>query len=138
MLNIIRESKKIKHMAKLNQFILHLTLLLLFPFFTGTAANYLCFTADKDGSEVWYLNGADNKPNVEYSRDGNSWTDWQANDRVLLEKKGDKIYVRGNNPTGFSHDKGLPSVTDIKEIDCTYFGMSGRIAATGSVSALHL
>ena len=113
------------------------TLFLLLPFFfTGEAANYLCFTAEKAGSKVWYTNGGTNKPDVQYSEDGSTWKTWNVGDTIPLAKKGDKIYIRGNNPTGFSHDKGLPSVTDIKEIDCTYFGMSGSIAATGSVMSL--
>ena len=113
------------------------TLFLLLPFFfTGEAANYLCFTAGKAGSKVWYTNGGTNKPDVQYSEDGSTWKTWNVGDTIPLAKKGDKIYIRGNNPTGFSHDEGLSSVTDIKEIDCTYFGMSGSIAATGSVMSL--
>ena len=123
-------------MAKLNQFIVHLALLLFFPFFTGSAANYLCFTAGKAESQVWYENGANNKPNVQYSTDGNTWKDWQANDTILLEKVGDKIYVRGNNPTGFSHDTDPSQISDVRELECSYFQMTGSIAASGSVMSL--
>ena len=110
--------------------------MLFFSFHEGFAANYLCFTAGKAGSQIGYKNGGNNKPNVQYSTDGNTWTDWQADDPILLEKVGDKIYVRGNNPTGFSHNRVLPTISDVNEIECSYFQMKGSIAASGSVMSL--
>ena len=111
--------------------------ILLFPFFTGTAANYLCFTAEKAGSLLWYLNGADNNPDMQYSTDeGATWNKWNANDTIILSTIGYKVYVRGNNPNGLSHVPGASSLDDLSVLDCTYFKMTGSIAASGSVMSL--
>ncbi len=95
----------------------------------------LCFTAEEAGSKVWYVNGAENNPKVQYSLDGRNWSDWSADTPVTLANIGDKIYVRGDNPNGFSHDNSSndangPGTTNSR------FKMSGRIAASGSVMSL--
>ncbi|MBO4530832.1 MAG: leucine-rich repeat protein [Paludibacteraceae bacterium] len=111
-------------------------LLFLFLFcYGGMAANYLCFTAEEANSGVWYVNGVGNKPNVQYSLNGVDWTDWSADTPVTLANIGDKVYVRGDNPDGFSHDNSSndangPGTTNSR------FKMSGRIAASGSVMSL--
>ena len=98
--------------------------------------NWLCFTAEQAGSSVRYLNGADNKPNVEYSLDGKDWLDWPAQTAITLERIGDKVYVRGNNPDGFSHEDLSANISDLLDIKCSYFQMKGSIAASGSVMSL--
>ena len=100
------------------------------------ANKWLCFTAGKDDSEVWYGNGANNAPNIQYSLDGGvTWIEWTPDTHIKL-KKDAKVYVRGNNPDGFSHDKGNASVRDAKDLECTYFQMKGSIAASGNVMSL--
>ena len=94
---------------------------------------WLCFTAEEAGSKIWYTNLGENHPDLLYSIDGGiSWLPMEPSsstspeNALTLENKGSKVYIKGNNPDGFSH-----SASDI-----TYFGMSGRIAATGSVMSL--
>ncbi len=112
-------------------------LLLLLAIFKGSAANYLCFTAEADNSEVWYVNEANNHPDMQYSTDGGaSWTAWEANSHVTLPTVGSKVYIRGNNPNGFSHVLSMYTFVDLPELDCTYFKMKGSIAASGSVMSL--
>ncbi|MBP5456494.1 MAG: leucine-rich repeat protein, partial [Paludibacteraceae bacterium] len=90
-------------------------------------ANCLCFTAEEAGSEIWYENQGINKPNVEYTIDGGyHWYPLEENNKVTLEKAGDKVYFRGLNGYGFSSGNA----------DYSYFGMTGRIAASGSVMSL--
>ena len=112
-------------------------LLLFLAIFKGSAANYLCFTAEADNSEVWYVNEANNHPDMQYSTDGGaSWTAWEANSHVALPTVGSKVYIRGNNPNGLSHAEIKYTISDLPELDCTYFKMKGRIAASGSVMSL--
>ena len=113
-----------------------LLLFLLLFCYQGIAANYLCFTAEQTGSKVWYVNGSGNKPDMQYSYNGESWSDWPAQTAITLERIGDKVYVRGNNPKGFSHEGLYGGETDINSKKCTYFQMKGTIAASGSVMSL--
>ena len=120
-----------KNIGRINTLLLFLILFCC----RGMAANYLCFTAEMEGSSVWYVNGADNEPNVQYSLNGVNWSDWTADTPVTLANIGDKVYVRGDNPDGFSHDNSSndangPGTTNSR------FKMSGRIAASGSVMSL--
>ena len=120
-----------KNIGRINTLLLFLILFCC----RGMAANYLCFTAEMAGSSVWYVNGADNEPNVQYSLNGVNWSDWPADTPVTLANIGDKVYVRGDNPDGFSHDNSSndangPGTTNSR------FKMSGRIAASGSVMSL--
>ena len=93
---------------------------------TSTQNNWLCFTAEEAGSEVWYKN-YDNTVDVQYSIDeGKTWQPLGHNRKVTLENIGDKVYLKGNNPEGFSHNK----------LSYTRFFMNGKIAASGSVMSL--
>jgi len=111
-------------------------LLLSFPFMTGNAANYLCFTAEVQESKVQYINYGNNAPNMEYSTDeGETWNQWDPNEYVLMPNIGDKIYVRGNNPTGFNH--GTFEFNKVSSaIDYTSFMIAGIVSASGSVMSL--
>ena len=108
-------------------------LLLLFPTFQGMAANYLCFTAEQAESTVRYQNRNDNNPDMKFSLDGEHWTDWAPNERIMLENVGDYVYVKGNNPDGFSYDDVYG---DAGGKGYTFFSMTGSIAASGSVMSL--
>ena len=79
------------------------TIFFLFSFFfTGEAANYLCFTAESEEASFFMANVGGNSPDVHYSINGGiSWETLASREDVTL-KKGDKIYVKGNNPQGFS------------------------------------
>ena len=99
------------------------------------AANYLTFTAEKDSSSFGIvINKEDSSnvipfpnPNIQSSLDdGETWDSLPAGNNILLKKKGDKALLRGNNPSGFSHQR----------FDYNNFVMSGSIAASGSVMSL--
>ena len=98
--------------------------------------NWLCFTAEQAGSSVWYVNGAGNKPKVQYSFNGRDWADWPAQTTITLANKNDKVYVRGDNPDGFSHETLNVAEVNVNNRKCTYFQMKGTIAASGSVMSL--
>ena len=101
-------------------------LLLLLSAFNCSAVDWLCFTADKAGSTIWFENEGDNNPNIQYSFDGESWSDWNEKATITLENTGDKVYVRGDNPKGFSFNAKK----------YTHFGMKGNISSSGSVMSL--
>ena len=94
--------------------------------------DYLCFTAEEAGAAVKYINKEGNKPNLEYSLDGQTWTKWEeyaddgSENWINLEMAGDKVYVRGVNPDGFSQTI----------LQRTQFAVKNKIAASGSVMSL--
>ena len=94
---------------------------------TPQKGDWLCFTAEEAGAYVAYENKYGNKPDMQYSIDGGeSWHNWDPDVSIILENVGDKVYVRGNNPTGFSHSA----------LQITKFVTNGRLAASGNVMSL--
>ena len=92
----------------------------------ASAANYLTFTAEEDGSTFGIVN-AGNNPDVQYSLDGGeTWNALAAGDTITLAHKGDKALLRGDNPEGFSKSRSQYST----------FKMTGKVAASGSVMSL--
>ena len=100
--------------------------LLLLSAFNCSAVDWLCFTAEKAGSTIWFENEGDNNPSIQYSFDGDSWSDWNEKTIITLENTGDKVYVRGDNSKGFSFNAKK----------YTHFGMKGNISSSGSVMSL--
>ena len=95
-----------------------------------STANYLTFTADERGSSFGIVN-INNDPDIQYSiNNGKTWRRLKANEKVVLENKGDKALLRGMNPEGFS--KNNSSWKD----EYTKFVMKGYISASGSVMSL--
>ena len=93
----------------------------------ASAANYLTFTAEEDGSTFGIVNNEDNNPDLQYSLDGGeTWTALTGGEKVTLAHKGDKALLRGDNPQGFS--KGY--------FKYSTFNMTGKAAASGSVMSL--
>ena len=88
--------------------------------------NYLTFTADTESS-VYLQNNGSNSPNCEYSFNGVDWITIPTTDtdKVTIPV-GEKIFVRGNNPSGFS--TGYSNYSE--------FVMTGSISASGSVMSL--
>ena len=88
--------------------------------------NYLTFTADAESS-VYLQNNGSNSPNCEYSFNGTDWITMPTadTDKVTIPA-GEKIFVRGNNPSGFSTSGSKYSS----------FAMTGSISASGSVMSL--
>ena len=100
--------------------------LFLLSAFNCSAADWLCFTAENEGSTIWFENEGDNNPSIQYSFDGDSWSDWNEKETITLENTEDKVYVRGDNSKGFSFNAKK----------YTHFGMKGKISASGSVMSL--
>ena len=84
----------------------------------------LCFTAIEDGTIALTNNGS-NAPDVKYSTDGTSWTQWDYS--AITVPAGGKVYFKGNNSAGFS-----TSYSNYSRFVIT----GGKIAASGSVQSL--
>ena len=84
------------------------------------------------------MNYGDNAPDIQYSKDeGKTWVVLSPDDYVLLEEVGDKVYFRGYNPTGFSHDPFdmYFQKTDNEDRRCTLF-LTGGVAVSGNIMSL--
>jgi len=96
--------------------------------------DYLCFTSSQDGSTVSLnndlINSGSNWPNVEYSTDGSNWTTWDFS--AITLDNGNKLYLRGNNPNGFSLHPNDVSV----ETPGNHFAMTGELSASGNIMSL--
>ena len=97
----------------------------------GDEVNYLCFTANVAGSTIGMHEdfGASNPPiiNLEASVDGETWTPFVVGtDTITLANAGDKVYLRGDNPSGFSDENEF----------CYMFDMTGSIAASGDIMTI--
>lgn len=93
---------------------------------TASSVNYLTFTAEEDGSQFGIIKYG-NDPDVQYSLDeGKTWMQLIDEEMVILEHKGDKALLKGENPDGF----------DENDVYYTKFKMTGSIAASGSVMSL--
>ena len=108
-----------------------LVLFVFFSLLSGSAANWLCFTAMEDSSEVWWYQTEHKRSvDVQYSVDeGDTWHPFPSEEKVLLANVGDKVYLKGYNPEGFCKE-----YSDL--VDCNIFKMTGKIAASGSVMSL--
>ncbi|MBO7606609.1 MAG: leucine-rich repeat protein [Paludibacteraceae bacterium] len=108
-------------------------------------ANYLTFKAEADNS-TFRINKpsyyeykrrnkikkrlkkkmAESTPYIQYSiNGGKTWRPLRDKETVTLQHKGDSVLLRGENPNGFT-----------TSYNSTYFTMTGRIAASGSVMSL--
>ena len=83
--------------------------------------DYLCLTAVEDGT-ISLSNTGGNAPDVKYSTDGISWTQW--NYSAISVPAGGKVYFKGDNSNGFSSSGN------------SKFVMTGKFAASGSVQSL--
>ena len=95
---------------------------------TSVSANYLNFKAVGGADANVYLqNNGSNSPNCEYSFNGVDWITMPTADadKVTIPA-GEKIFVRGNNPSGFSTSGSKYSS----------FIMTGSISASGSIMSL--
>ena len=97
------------------------------------------FEAAEANSTVSMMSTLATAPNLEYSTDGETWQEWQHTtvtedemtmhtfDMLTLTAIGDRVYLRGDNPSGFlDHENGGVS----------YFQMTGKIAAHGNAQSL--
>lgn len=95
----------------------------------GGGPDYLCFTAEEDGSTIKFGSNLSGtlKPVLSYSRDGNNWDDYVLKSVITLNNVGDKVYFRGNNIQ-------ISNTNDPNYIN--KFSMTGRIAASGNVMSI--
>ncbi len=102
------------------------------------SADYLCFTSTCGYTTIGYINYGGNAPDVQYSLDeGQTWKVMPPDDDIILHNVGDKVYFRGNNPTGFSHDPfDLYFRTSNEDSRCTLFHTNCGVAASGNVMSL--
>ena len=83
----------------------------------------LKFTS-KGGSTLGITNNGGNTPNLEYSTDGENWIEWDYS--TLAINDGESVYLRGDNPNGFSSSASVYS----------NFVMTGSLTCKGNV--MHL
>lgn len=83
----------------------------------------LKFTAT-GASTLGLTNNGGNAPVLEKSTDGESWSSWDYSTINLAD--GESVYIRGNNPNGFSSSNSK----------CSKFTMTGSIACEGNI--MHL
>ena len=103
-----------------------LLLMLLCVFCSASAANFLTFTAEENGSSFEIVCKGDCNPDLHISMDGGKRWTFLAEGDVITMGKGDKILLKGNNPLGISKDW----------YNYMRFVMTGSIAASGSVMSL--
>ena len=94
----------------------------LLALWVTTGHNFLVINANTN-STLTLNNGGENNPNLQYSTDR---TNWSAYNTTIDIPQGLKIYLKGNNPTGWSHSSSDYSSLIIK----------GDVSISGSVMAL--
>ncbi len=89
---------------------------------TYTAASYICITANAD-STLELRNERENNPNLQYSSNGKNWTTYS--EKINIPANG-KIYLKGNNPNGWSESDQIYS----------RFNITGNASISGNVMGL--
>ena len=87
--------------------------------------NYLSFRADGTAT-LKITNNGDNAPNIEYSFDALTFTTWDYTELTIPD--GATVYLRGNNPTGFSKTT--------QQYSSFSFGGTGNVYGGGNVMSL--
>ena len=87
----------------------------------------LCFTAVTSGT-ISMTHVGTNKtttiPQLKYSRNGETWTNW--NFESLTLNAGDKLYFKGNNPSGIGRSSA----------NYSYFVSSGQVIISGNILSI--
>ena len=97
-------------------------------FFYQTASNasiernYLAFTAEQNNSSISLTSKT--SPDIKYSLNGGEWIQWDYS--VITLNTGDTVYMKGNNPNGFSTSSS----------SYNQFQMTGKIGASGNIMSL--
>ena len=84
----------------------------------------IIITANEDSS-FGLLHGDGNNPNLQYSADGTNWNVYSGTQRISIPS-GTSIYLRGDNPNGWSHSDSKYSTINIK----------GNASVSGNIMAL--
>ena len=88
--------------------------------------NYLSFMALEEGSTISFSPGG-NRPTIEYSFDGRSWTNWDFSPITL--GLNEKVYMRGNNIYRFGQDELGNRIINT-------FKMTGVISSEGNIMSI--
>ena len=96
---------------------------------------YMYFEAKEANSTVSMISTLATAPNLEYSTDGETWQEWHHTtadymhtfDTLTLTYIGDRVYLKGVNPNGFS---------DIANNTMSIFSMTGKLAAGGNAQSI--
>ena len=97
--------------------------------------DYMYFEAVDANSTVSMMSMLTTAPNLEYSTDGVTWQEWQhataegvhTFDTLTLTAVGDRVYLRGDNPSGLSEPQSPKT---------SKFQMSGKINAGGNIMSI--
>ena len=104
---------------------------------SSNTSNPLCFTAEENGAKIGMgISGSVSTiPNFEYSFDKQVWTSFLPGATVItLEKTGDKVYFRGNNPNGINY---CNSLYDYDNFPYVYFKIDdNKAAVSGNIMSL--
>ena len=87
----------------------------------------LCFTADGEQS-ISLKNEGGNTPSLQYSYNGIDWTDWDYSALSFGTNEHKFVFIRGNNPNGFSQTT--------EKFSSFSFSTSCKVQCTGNV--MHL
>ena len=99
----------------------------LTPIPSGDIPNYLSFSALEEGCSVSLVRHGYNSPNLEFSYDCLTWTNWNYDSFSSVQLPlNQPVYFRGDNSSGFSMDKE----------NYSNFWFSGRVAASGNIQSL--
>ena len=110
-------------------------------------SDYLCFTALLDNATVeMHRNGDAPEVSLRYSTDLKNWQDFYVDQTVIvLEKAGDKVWFRGDNPNGFANNVETEDAFGNKHNNISYnefflggyvTAESGNIMASGNIMSL--
>lgn len=97
--------------------------------------DYLYIEAQEDGSSVYFASKMVNAPILEYSFDGDVFSNWEHReedgfhiyDTINLNNEGDRVYFRGNNPSG---------TADAYNNRLSGFIFGGKVKAGGSIVSI--
>ncbi|MBQ6280311.1 MAG: leucine-rich repeat protein [Mycoplasma sp.] len=85
---------------------------------------YQCVVLNANADSTLTLNnGGENNPNLQYSTDGKSWSTYSSE---LNINQGQTLYLKGNNPTGWSKSN----------TNYSYLSITGDVSISGDVMAL--
>ena len=108
------------------------TISVLFSQFLATigfasSRELLCFQSESDNAVVSVISQGESHPQILYSDDNKkTWKELSSGGKITFKGTGEKIYLKGDNPQGFS----------VGEKDYTKFVIEGKISASGNIMSL--
>ena len=90
-----------------------------------TDCPYVAITANEKSTLKLINNSTNNNPDLQYSTDGIYWTICSESKQINISQ-GERLYLRGNNPTGWSHS----------DWNFSFLRITGDVSVSGNVMAL--